>query len=78
MAREVKFTCDICGKQTEKIVGKLNFIPAITGVSRITHSNYSDHADVGVCCKERLFRSINFRKRLPWEEYQRRRKLGAA
>jgi len=68
------FICDCCGKPTTEIVGKLNFIPVIPGVSRRAHSNYSHSADVGACCKDTVLQGINFRKRRTAEEYQRSRK----
>jgi hypothetical protein len=78
MAREVNLFCDVCGKPTTQIVGKLTFIPMIPGISRSAHSNYSDHADVGICCREKVFKAIRFRKRVSAAEYQLRRRKGAA
>ena len=74
MARAVAVTCDICGKPTEKVVAKLFFTPMIAGVNRAVHSNYSHHADVGVCCQPRLLRSFKFQKRLTATEYHERRR----
>jgi hypothetical protein len=76
MARTTEFRCDICKKPTDRIVGKLHFVPMIPGVSRGVHSNYSHHADVGECCKDRLLKGFNFRKRLTADEYQAQRKNG--
>lgn len=76
VARELHLKCDVCGKPTEEIVGKLTFIPMIPGISRSAHSNYSDHADVGSCCRVKLFRAISFRKRVSAEEYQKSRRKG--
>lgn len=74
MAREVK--CDICRKPTEKIVGKLFFAPIVQG-ARTFHSKYSHHADVGICCKDRLLRGFDFRERTSAEEYHERRRVRA-
>lgn len=76
MAREVNLVCDVCGKPTKEIVGKLTFIPVIPGITRSAHSNYSHHADVGSCCKDKLMKGIRFRKRTTVEEYQRSRRVG--
>ena len=38
MAREITFHCDICKKPTKQIVGKLNFVPVIPGISRAVHT----------------------------------------
>lgn len=73
MAREVKLRCDICRKETERIVGKLHFTPMIPSVSNSVHSNYTHHCDVGVCCQNRLLKLFNFRKRLTFAEYQESR-----
>jgi hypothetical protein len=70
---ETKY-CDVCGKPTKQIVGKLTFIPMIPGVSRSAHSNYSHHADVGSCCREKVLDGIRFRKRTTAEEYQAMRR----
>lgn len=74
MARSVVLHCDICGKATDQIVGKLTFIPMIPGVSRSAHSNYSHHADVGSCCREKILNGIHFRKRTSAEQYQASRR----
>lgn len=73
MARETKLTCDICKRPTARIVGKLQYVPVFAG-SRAVHSNYSHHLDVGVCCKDRLFKSFNFTKRKTQAEYQQSRR----
>jgi hypothetical protein len=72
--RETVLKCDVCKKPTDKIVGKLHFIPSIPGTSRKSHSNYTHTADIGVCCKDKLLQGINFRKRMTFDEYQRRRR----
>jgi hypothetical protein len=76
LARTTEFRCDICKKPTTKIVGKLNYVPVIPGVSRSTHSNYSHHCDVGECCKSRLFNGFDFRPRLTSAEYHEKRRAG--
>lgn len=76
MARELR--CDICKRPTQRVVAKLYFTPTIPGVQNGVHSNYSHHADVGICCKDKLLRGFNFRKRTTAAEYHERRKTGAA
>ena len=76
MAREIRKICDICKKPTKQIVGKLHFIPAIPGVSAVVHSNYTHHADVGECCKNRLLTNFSFRERVSAEEYRKQRRAG--
>lgn len=74
MARETTLKCDVCGKPTERIVGKILFSPSIPGVAKAVHSNYTHHADVGACCQSRLLKGFNFRKRETAAEYQARRR----
>jgi len=74
MARATQLTCDVCGKPTNFIVGKLLFVPVIPGTTRSAHSNYSHRADVGECCKHKLFNGIAFTQRRSFEEYQRSRR----
>jgi hypothetical protein len=76
MARNVELRCDICKQTTNQIVGKLHFTPMVPGVSRGIHSNYTHTADVGACCKDRLFKSFDFRKRMSAKEYAQKRKVG--
>lgn len=78
MARTTELQCDVCKKPCKKIVGKLHFIPMISGVSRGVHSNYTHHADVGECCKDRLLKGFSFRKRMTADEYKEQRKNGHA
>jgi hypothetical protein len=54
-------TCDICRKPTERIVGKLLFIP-VNGKS-YSYSDYEALADVGECCEQTLSRMVKFRRR---------------
>lgn len=77
MARTTELRCDICRKPTQKIVGKLHFIPSIPGVVAAVHSNYSHHCDVGECCKDKLLKGFTFQKRMTAGEYQAKRKNGA-
>jgi hypothetical protein len=37
-------------------------------------SNYTHTADVGMCCKDKLFKTVKFRKRMTRQEYQDARK----
>jgi hypothetical protein len=67
--------CDVCGKESE-IVGKLHFIPSIPGVTKLNHSQYTHHADVGKCCKERLFTVLKFQNRMSKAQYNELRKNG--
>lgn len=54
-------TCDVCRKPTNKIVGKVLFIP-VNGKS-YSYSDYEALADVGECCQATLSRMIRFRRR---------------
>jgi hypothetical protein len=54
-------TCDICRKPTDKIVGKLMYVP-YTG-TRYSYSDYEALADVGECCEQTLQRMVRFRRR---------------
>lgn len=74
IARNEKLVCDICRRETTRIVGKLQFIPVIPGVSKAVHSNYTHHADVGACCSDKLMRGFNFQKRLTAEQYRKKRR----
>lgn len=78
MAREVVKRCDICKQPTDAIVGKILYIPLTpNGGRQRAHSNYSHHADVGVCCSRKLMNSFNFQERTTFQEYQdRRRRTG--
>ena len=71
MSRQVVKFCDICRKPTNRIVAKIQWIPA---TERVTHSNYSHHADVGECCVG-LRRKINFRERVSFQDYQKQRRV---
>jgi len=74
VARQTTYRCDVCGKETDQIVGKLNFVPVLPGISKSAHSNYSHSADVGTCCGQKVLRVIKFRKRMTMDEYQAVRK----
>lgn len=76
MGRTVTKTCDVCRKPTARIVGKLRFSPMIPGISRGDHTDYTHHLDVGVCCKDKIFRGLRFRKRQTIKEYAETRKNG--
>lgn len=78
MARLSVKRCDICGKETEVILGKIQFIPSIPGVNKLAHSNYTHHADVGECCKDKLFKAFKFQRRISASEYQKKRKRNQA
>lgn len=69
MARQTTLMCDVCRKPTRRIVAKLHYIPRIPGVNRGVHSNYTHHLDVGECCKTKLLKGFNFRKRMTKQEY---------
>jgi hypothetical protein len=71
MARS--FVCDVCRKPTERIVGKLHYIP-LDKKDRTTHSDYTHHADVGTCCAGRALELLNFRPRQTRAEYMASRK----
>ena len=72
MAREIK--CDICKKVTEEIVGKLFYTPLTNGKRSQFANDYTHHADVGVCCAERLLSGFNFSKRVTAKEYHEGRR----
>jgi hypothetical protein len=73
-----KLICDACGEETDEIVSKLFLAPVIRGKTRTNHGNYTAHADVGVCCVEKLTTMVTWQKRLSREEYQRGRRLRAS
>jgi hypothetical protein len=70
----VQKLCDVCRKPTNKIVGKLQYIP--TRSTARSHSDYTHHADVGECCSSRLLQLFNFRERMTRKEYLAKRKAG--
>lgn len=76
MARKSLRVCDVCGRETEQIAGKLQYIPSIPGVTKLVHSQYTHHADVGTCCKEKLFKAFKFQKRMTASEYNAKRRNG--
>lgn len=76
MGREVTLRCDICRKPTERIVAKLFYGPIISGVNRAVHSNYTHHADVGVCCHKKILRLFNFKQRMTAVQYHESRRAG--
>lgn len=76
MARVSLKTCDVCGKPTDIIVGKLHFIPSIPGVTKLNHSQYTHHADLGACCKDKLFKVLKFQPRMTATQYREQRKNG--
>ena len=62
MARTL--TCDICKRTTTGIAGKLFYLPTENGKRRLTHSEYTHHADIGVCCVSRVLELFNFQPRM--------------
>lgn len=74
MARHSVIVCDVCGRPTEQIAGKLCYVPSIPGVVRLQSNNYTHAADVGVCCKDKVFGQINFTKRMTAEQHQKARR----
>jgi transcriptional regulator of met regulon len=77
LARKILKRCDICGKPTDQIAAKLLYVPVLPdNRGRRAHSNYSHHADVGVCCAEKLLKLFQFQPRTTAAEYQKRRKAG--
>ena len=76
MAREMQLRCDVCKKPTSQIAAKLLYIPLTPNGSgrQRAHSNYSHHADVGVCCAKKLLHVFSFQERTTFEEYQERRR----
>jgi hypothetical protein len=80
MARSTttRLVCDLCRKETQRIVAKLQYIPVIPGVRAVNHSNYTHHCDVGECCGDKLLSLFKFRKRVSAQEYQAQRKRSGA
>ena len=74
MARTERMSCDLCGKDTTKIVAKLTLIPTRPGIN-LTHSNYTAHADVGECCSESVLKLAKWQKRLNKSQYIQKRKM---
>jgi hypothetical protein len=74
VARHSVLICDLCGNPTEQIAGKLCWVPSIPGVVRLQSNNYSHAADVGVCCKDKLFSNTRFTKRMTQAEHQAARR----
>jgi hypothetical protein len=76
MAREIVKRCDVCKKPTDHIAAKLLYIPLTPNGStrQRAHSNYSHHADVGVCCAKKLLGVFSFQERTSFDEYQQRRR----
>jgi hypothetical protein len=77
MARVAIRRCDVCGKETDLIVGKLLYVPSIPGVTKLTHSQYTHHADIGTCCKNQLFKVFKFQTRMSAREYAAKRRNGS-
>lgn len=65
--------CDLCGKETEQIVGKLFYAPTNRAVgSKSFHNNYQLHADVGICCESGMKRAFKWRQRMTAAMYRAR------
>jgi len=77
LARKSQKLCDVCGRETDRIAGKLQYIPSIPGVTKLVHSQYTHHADVGACCKDKLFKAFKFQKRMSADEYAAKRRNGS-
>ena len=76
MARKITVVCDVCFGDTTKIIGKLFFTPLplpVNSVGKSQHTNYTQHLDVGECCRERLLNGFRWQKRVTMAEYQERR-----
>jgi hypothetical protein len=85
VARETTRRCDICKKQTPKIVAKLFYAPMFdNGEKRkgAIHTNYTDHLDVGICCAleggsgKSILKFFKWQPRKTREEYLRSRRAG--
>jgi hypothetical protein len=74
VARHQVIVCDVCGQPTERIAGKISFVPSIPGVVRLNWNNYTHSADVGECCEKKIFGEINFRPRMTKGEYSKARR----
>jgi hypothetical protein len=76
-ARTTTRHCDICRKPTNEIVAKLFYTPLTpNGGRQYQHSKYSHHADVGVCCGQKLLKLFQFQQRQTAEQYRANRKAG--
>lgn len=80
MARHQVVICDVCGKPTEKVAGKIYFAPPMDDApqegqkKRKSFWNYTHSADVGECCKTKMFGIVQFKPRMTQGEYQQARK----
>jgi hypothetical protein len=78
MARAELKVCDICGKVTDEIVGKVFFTTLTPARSKNSfHNHYELHADVGACCVEKLKKGFRWRKRMSAQQYQLARRRTA-
>lgn len=79
MARDMTLRCDICGKATERIVGKLFYSPTSRARSaKSFHNNYELHLDVGVCCEKKLKGAFRWTRRVTAAEYHNSRRIKAS
>ena len=69
--------CDICGKATEQIVGKIFYTPLTraNGATNSFHNKYQLHGDVGTCCEGKLKRGFRWRQRVSAQVYRARGKV---
>lgn len=67
------YVCDVCKRPTARIEEKLLITPTPSH-GRSMHSNYTHHADVGICCVGRIKNFINFKPRRTRAQYNEERK----
>jgi len=60
MARQVR--CDVCGKLTSRVAVKLFKVSRMH--SKVSHNDYTHHADVGECCVMKI-------NEIRWQERRR-------
>lgn len=72
MARNTHLICDVCRKETGKIVAKIHYIPSVDAPAK--HSNYTHHCDVGECCGVKVLKLLNFRPRVTADQYHESRR----
>lgn len=66
-------TCDMCKKPTTEIAHKILLTP-MPRHGKSMQSEYTHHADIGICCQGRIKQLVNFRQRRTREQYNKDRK----
>jgi hypothetical protein len=65
--------CDLCKKPTNEIAHKVLLTP-VPRHGKSMQSEYTHHADIGICCQGRIKNIINFKARRTREQYNADRK----